>query len=197
MTYLNFSNYSVAPPRESMPLAKSAALQTLELDPTIGEAHAVLARYRSEYEWDRAGAEVEIRRAIELDPKNPRPHGLLSQILGQQKRFDESIAETRLSQQLDPLSIGRSLNVAERLADARRYDEALTILRSLLQQDPNFANTHWDIGWVYFGMGQHDESISHFQKAFELDPDPVLGATRHYRIQSWDNETKLGTNLNG
>ena len=186
MTYLNFSNYSVALPKESMPHAKAAALRALELDSTMGEAHVALARYQSEYDWDRAGAEVEIRRAIDLDPKNPRPHSMLSQILGQEKRFDESIAETRIAQQLDPLSVGRTLNVAERLADARRYGEALSLLQSLSQQDPNFANTYWDLGWVYFGMGRHNDSILYFQKAFELDPDPVI---RGYQALSY---AKLG-----
>lgn len=186
MAYLNFSNYSVASPKESMPLAKAAALRALELDDSLGEAHVVLARYRSEFEWDRAGAEHEIRRAIELDPNVPRPHNFLSQLLSQQKKFDEAIVEATRAQQLDPLSLPRALTFGERLADARRYDEAMAHFQSLLLRDPNFANTHWDLGWTYFGKGMYRESVASYQKAFELDPDPV---TKGYLANSY---AKLG-----
>jgi TolB-like protein/cytochrome c-type biogenesis protein CcmH/NrfG len=186
MAYLNFSNYSVSSPKESMPLAKAAALRALELDESLVGAHVVLARYRSEFEWDRAGGENEIRRAIELDPNNPRPHNFLSQLLSQQKKFDEAILEASRSQQLDPLSLVRALSFGERLSDARRYDEAMAHFQSLLLRDPNFANTHWDLGWTYFGKGMYRESVASYQKAFELDPDPV---TRGYLAISY---AKLG-----
>lgn len=173
MTYLNFSNYSVAPPKVSMPLAKAAALKAMELDDSLGEAHVVMARYRSEFEWDWAGAESEIRRAIELDPNNPRPPNFLSQLLSQQKKFDEAIFQATRARQLDPLSLPRALSYGERLVDARRYDEAMAIFQALLSRDPNFANTHWDIGWAYLGKGMYRESIAPYQKAFDLDPDPL------------------------
>jgi TolB-like protein/Tfp pilus assembly protein PilF len=174
IAYLNFSNYSVAPPKESMPLAKAAALRALELDDSLSRAHVALARYRSEFEWDRVGAENEIRRAIELEPNDSRLHGFLSHMLAQQKRFDEAIAAGSRAQQLDPLSVTRNLFFAERLADARRYDEAIAQLLSVLERDPNFANAHWSLGWTYFGKGMYQESITSFQRAFDLDPDPVI-----------------------
>ncbi len=173
MAYLNFANYSVTPPKESMPLAKAAALKALALDDSLGAGYVVLARYRSEFEWDRAGGETATRRAIELDPNNPRPHALLSQLLAQQKKFDESIAEATRTQQLDPLSLARRLYLSERLTEARRYDEGISNIRSIILLDQNFATAHFDLGWAYFGKGMYQESIASFERAFELDPDPV------------------------
>src|SRR5215204_5799200 len=47
------------PPREAMPKAKAAAERALELDETLAEAHASLARVLAAYDWDWAGAEQE------------------------------------------------------------------------------------------------------------------------------------------
>ncbi len=46
--------------------AKQAAERALELDESLGEAHASLAFSRFLYDWDWAGAEKGFKRAIEL-----------------------------------------------------------------------------------------------------------------------------------
>src|ERR1700681_1212245 len=73
-TYVLFSSYDVAPANDSMPQAKAAALRALELDDSLAEAHTALGFYFSNYEWDRAGAEKEYRRAIELKPNYATAH---------------------------------------------------------------------------------------------------------------------------
>lgn len=172
MTYTVFPNWSIAPPKDSMPLAKAAALRALELDDSLPDAHLVLARYRNNFEWDRVGAESELRRAIQLDPSLPRPHVILSIILSTQKRFDEALSEAKRARELDPLSAGTGLG--ERLADARRFDEAIDQFKSVLSLEPDNANAYYQLGGAYFGKGLYQESISAFQKSYELDPDPVI-----------------------
>ena len=57
------------PPREKMPKAKAAAMRALELDETLAEAHASLARVLAIYDWDWTSAAKEFKRAIELNPR--------------------------------------------------------------------------------------------------------------------------------
>lgn len=54
--------------------AKAAALKALELDDSLGEAHASLATIRFLHEWDWPGAEREFKRAIELNPNYSEAH---------------------------------------------------------------------------------------------------------------------------
>ncbi len=95
-TYAIFPIWSVGPPKDSMPQAKAAALRALELDDSLAEAHAALGLYLHYYEFDRAGAEKEMRRAIQLNPNYATAHEWLAvDILTSLKRFDEAVAEIK------------------------------------------------------------------------------------------------------
>ncbi|MEQ1924175.1 MAG: serine/threonine-protein kinase, partial [Pyrinomonadaceae bacterium] len=67
-TYVLFPSWGIASSKESMPLAKAAALRALALDDSLAESHAALGAYLTEYEFDRAGGEEQYRRSIELNP---------------------------------------------------------------------------------------------------------------------------------
>jgi len=60
--------YAAMPPRETMPQARAAALKSVELDSSLAEPHATLARIKALFDWHWGEAEVEFRRAIELNP---------------------------------------------------------------------------------------------------------------------------------
>ena len=53
---------------EPLRKARAAVERALELDPDLAEAHSALGLVRFYFEWDWAGAEAELRRAIELNP---------------------------------------------------------------------------------------------------------------------------------
>ena len=85
-TYVLFPTYSVAPPKDTMPQAKAAALKALELDESIAEAHAALSLYLSAYGWDQSAAERELRRTIELKPNYATAHHWMGIVLAFQNR---------------------------------------------------------------------------------------------------------------
>src|SRR5437870_7694680 len=55
------------PPSEAGPKAKAAAMKALELDDSLAEAHAALARAQYYFGWDWPSAEREFKRAVELN----------------------------------------------------------------------------------------------------------------------------------
>lgn len=57
---------------KSMLKAKSAAQRAIEIDPTLAEAHASLAFFKLNYDWDWNAAEQEFRNALDLNPSYPR-----------------------------------------------------------------------------------------------------------------------------
>src|ERR1019366_8617258 len=57
-------------PNKAMPLATSAALKALELDPDLADAHASLAYVKLSYNWDLPAAAREFSRALELNPNS-------------------------------------------------------------------------------------------------------------------------------
>ena len=55
-------------PRDAWPKAESAVVKSLQLDPSLAEAHSVMGATFFFYHWDWERAQREIRRAYELDP---------------------------------------------------------------------------------------------------------------------------------
>src|SRR5712664_1664504 len=90
-------------PRELRVQARQWAEKALKLDGTLAEAHTALARV-AQQEWDWATADQEYRRAIEFNPSYPLAHIWYAQYLWAMQRFEESVAEAKHAQQLDPVS---------------------------------------------------------------------------------------------
>ena len=85
--------FEAVPPSQVTPKARAAAETALRLDPMLAEAHTVLAGLRHGYDWDWKGAELEYRRAIELNPSYAHARHWYSQLLCEMGRFDECLAE--------------------------------------------------------------------------------------------------------
>src|SRR5207244_9846903 len=113
---------------------KSAALQALELDDSLGEAHTALAAIILDYEWDFAGAERAFRRALELKPDHAVAHQLYGKCLACMGRHPEAIAAIRRAKELHPLSTIFSATLGRHgFFYARMYDQAVREFRDTLE----------------------------------------------------------------
>src|SRR5438552_2878190 len=128
--------YGILAPKEAFPRAKAAATKALALDNTLGEAHTSLAFSLDLFDWDWASAEREFRRAIELNPGYATAHHWYAWHLSEMGRNREAIAEMRKAQNLDPLSLIISADVAEILLVAHSYDQAIEQSRKTIDMDP-------------------------------------------------------------
>ena len=173
-TYVLLSGYAAASPKESLPKAKAAAAKALELDNTLGEAHASLAQAVFAYDFDFAKANQEFQRAIELNPNYATAHQWYAESgLAALGRFDEAIAEIKRALELDPLSVIINADVGTILSTARRYDEAIEQLRKTLEMDPEFYYARWNLGQVLELKGRTEEAMAEYEKAIALNDDPL------------------------
>ena len=139
--------------------ARTAANRALELDPTLGEAHAILANVAFWYEWDFPRSEAEFRKAIELNPNYPTAHHWYGETLGSQGRFDESNAEFARAVELDPVSMAILTDQGMSFVYARQYDRAIDHFKKLIEIDPNFMRTHFYLATAYEAKGMFPETI--------------------------------------
>ena len=72
-----------------MPIAKTAALKALELDPSLAEAHVSLAGIEALYERDWSAAEGNYRLALQLNPNSADAHFMYAEYLISLKRNRE------------------------------------------------------------------------------------------------------------
>ena len=172
--YVLLSGFGAASPKDSLPQAKAAAEKALELDSTLGEAHASLAQALLAYDFDFAGANREFRHAIELNPNYATAHHWYGEsVLAPLSQFEDAIAQLKRALQLDPLSMIINADVGTVLTNARRYDEAIEQLRKTLEMDPSFYYAHYNLGEALEMKGLTENAIAEYQKAIGLNDDPV------------------------
>jgi serine/threonine-protein kinase len=147
-------------------------MKALDFDEQLAEAHTALAVAEARYDWDWAGAEKEFKRAIELNPGYAAAlqwHAVFTLVI--EERFDEALAEVKLAQQIDPLSLATGVNAAIVNYFARRFEQSIEKSDKTLEMDPRFIQAYEFLGRAYEQKGRDEEAIAAFQKALELRSD--------------------------
>ncbi|UCF79217.1 MAG: protein kinase [Candidatus Eiseniibacteriota bacterium] len=145
--------------------AKDAVRTALELDSTLGEAHASLALIRTWIDWDCAGAEREFRRALELNPSGAEAHHQYSHLLAQLGRFDQAVPEMKHALELEPLSLNINACLGQVLVLARKYDEAIEQLQKTIEMNPEYYDGHGWLGFAYLLKGMYEQAADKFRES--------------------------------
>jgi adenylate cyclase len=173
---------------DTMPQAKEAILRALSLDDNSSEAHASLGLLLGNFEFDWAGAERQLKRAIELNPNAAVPRQRYGHILVNTGRIEEGLAEGRRAVELDPLSQVVNLSLGIELNAARHYDQAIAQLQKTLKIGKNFADTNYFLFEAYANKGQYREAVEVYarQKRLEGEPEQAVDAiTAAFARDSW------------
>ncbi len=160
------------PPEEAFRKAKAAVARALEIDSGLAEGHAVLGYLKIVFDYDWAGAEEELRRAIELNPNSGEAYDFYGLMLAALERYDEAIEMQRRAHEVDPLA--HRMDIATTFLRAGRYDEAMQAVTRVLQDDPHFALAHATLGWVHLLSGRPEEGTASLQKALSLSPESTM-----------------------
>ena len=147
-SYLALSDYYLSP-AATLELGKQAALKALQLDANLAETHVSLGAIRFLYDWDWPEAEKEFTQAVKLNPNSSDAHLWRGVFLAQMGRSDEGIAEIKLAESLDPLSLAVHVNAGWVYYLARRDEQAVQEWRKILDIDPHFTVTHSSI-WIAY-----------------------------------------------
>ena len=163
--YVVMTAFDIAVPTDLLTKAKTAALRALEVDRDLPEAHAELCVIWSCLDRDWDAAEDACHRAIRRKPAYWLAHTHYGLTLAAQGRFDEAVAQVRLGQALEPLSLVVHHHAAWVHLLARRYDEAIAQCRSAIDMDPNFPMAHLWMGISLEQQGLYDEAIASLDRA--------------------------------
>jgi tetratricopeptide (TPR) repeat protein len=155
------------PPADALPKAKAAAAKALEIDDSLGDAHATLGFLKLWFDWDWVGSERESKRAIDLNPNSPDGHRAYASLLSDLGRHQESLAEAKRAREADPLSLIDNTLEGAFLYYASRNDEAMASLQKTLELGPNFWIAHLFLGRAYIRKGMYPEAIIELTKARE------------------------------
>lgn len=161
------SVYGPHTPRDTLPIARSAALRAIELDEESSEAHAALGLALTWLDHDWEGGERALKRAIELEPNNATTRQWYGSWLGMLMRGAEALDETQVALQLDPLSPSAHFAHALVLSIAGHdYFAAATAEKALLHNASYLLN-RVVLGHALCRIGRHAEGIEHLRLACE------------------------------
>jgi len=173
-TYSTMTSYSYISTKDGFSQAKTAAQKALEIDPSLADAHSVLAQTLATYDWNWTEAEREFKRALELNPNVAYIHyeyGL--SYLIPMKRTDEAIKEIKRALELEPLSIPMNANLAGAYMYARQSDAALEQAKKTFDLDPTHVTARVWLANIYLSRGMYSESVALVEGTLKTHPSDL------------------------
>ncbi len=167
----------------------AAANKALQIDDSLAEPHVAMSMAKF-LEWDWAGADMEIQKAIKLNPGNVRAHTLYLYELRHRGRAMESIAEAKRAIALDPLSPFTHEVFGDAYLSARQYDLAIEQYQKALELNPSQADSRDALGWCYVYQGLYNKGIEEIHKSDGGGSDPNLSPEIAYVYAISGNQNK-------
>ena len=160
--------YDDMSPIEAKPKARKAAEHALQLDPQLGEAHAVLANVSFGYDWNFDVAEREFQRALALGQNDPTAHQWYAHYCIVRNRLQQAHEENSRTLALDPVSPLFNTVRAEIYYNARQYDEAIAQTRRVIDQYPTYWLAYIWLGSAYRVKKMYAQALEQFSQASKL-----------------------------
>ncbi len=164
-SYLLAAGSDANPNLEALPAAKAALAKAIQLDPSLGEAHATIAMIESSYYFDWNAAESEYRSAIRLSPNYVTAHHWYAEFLTMMGKFDLSEAEFDVARNLDPASPIILTDLAQLYNFEKKYQRSIATLDEVLKLDPAFHLAHTRKGYALMLLHRPQQALREFEIA--------------------------------
>jgi serine/threonine-protein kinase len=151
-------------PDDAYPRAKAAATRALQHDPDLVEAIASVGKVLCWYEWDFAGAERQLRRAVALNDNHAEAHWAFGSVLPTVGRLAEAVEEMRKALILDPLYAVYSRWLGRFLLFGGDHQGCIAQSRKTMDLNSDYAYSYLDIGSAYLELGDPEAALQWFQR---------------------------------
>jgi serine/threonine-protein kinase len=155
-------------PPDAYPRAREAADRAVALDDGLADAHVARAYGLMVHDFDWAGAESALQRAIRLNPSSADAYALYGRLCSAMGRFDEAVTLVLRGQELDPLAV--RVDVATAYLRAQRNHEGLDEARRVIELDPEHTRGLATFGWALLRTGSVAEGVAALERASATHP---------------------------
>ncbi|MBI3611287.1 MAG: tetratricopeptide repeat protein, partial [Nitrospirae bacterium] len=155
-------------------------------EPKIEEAKALTeanpqdlqTRFQLGYLYDIVGrydeAEIEYRKAVEIDSRHPFPHLNLGHVLKKKGRYRKAIEEYRAAMELGaPDPVGILNNMGSCYNSMQDFPSAEDAFKKAVEVNPKNHYAYVNLAILYETRNETAEAIGILQKAKEVVTDPV------------------------
>ena len=162
--------------------ARAAAERAIKLDGDLATPHMALAAVKMYWDFDWPGAEVEYRRANELNPSFAENRYHYAWYLVTLDRVEEAVVEHRRAQELDPLTPVHTAWLGGLYSAIGRHDEALVEAKKAIELDERVPIGWLVLGWSHFAQGRHADAVAAHERAAQLGPRWKFELARTYSL---------------
>jgi DNA-binding winged helix-turn-helix (wHTH) protein len=163
----------VAPPAEAYHEARVAALHSLAMDDSCVDAQVALGAVLFFSEWNWAGAERSLKRALQLNPNHSEGFLIYGQLLEALGGLEEGLQMKLRALERDPLSPLVHLQISLSYWNQRRYDDAIEWANKTLELDPRHPHAREHLAGAYWKKGDSDRYVAENLKHAELHGAPA------------------------
>jgi TolB-like protein/DNA-binding winged helix-turn-helix (wHTH) protein/Tfp pilus assembly protein PilF len=144
--------------------------KALALDPGLGEAYALRSRLTD----DRAAAERDLRRGLELNPSYARGYEMLADLqFAEPQQMDLANDSIDTAIALDPLTPANLHTKATFMMMRGNYPEAIILDSRALELNPDFRAALAQLGFMSGVEGNFANAVYYAERALALDPRTV------------------------
>ncbi|MEO8042655.1 MAG: winged helix-turn-helix domain-containing protein, partial [Acidobacteriota bacterium] len=165
-TYQFMMSRGFLAPKEYAPKVELAALKALQIDDSLAEAHAALGAHRL-INFDWVGAEIEIKRALDLDPNSAYANSVYAHLMLGLGRTGESLSLTIRARDLESMPSRGEDAFAYYMA--RQYDKAIELYLKTLEKNPDNAHAQILLGEAYVAKGMPADGVAAMEKGLAID----------------------------
>jgi tetratricopeptide (TPR) repeat protein len=160
-SYTVLGYYGLARPEACMPRGIQAARRAVALDSSLAEAHTALAMASLMGTWNKAEAEREFLRALELNPKylQARDWYALFYLQFAAGRLEEGVAQARQALDCDPLSSYANTLFGYTCAGAGKYTPGVQACERAVELDSESFIARWAHHFTLHLSGRFEEAV--------------------------------------
>jgi len=167
-------------PRDAYPQAQIAVRKALVTDARDAEAHAYLGETRRVLSYDLETSEVELKRAVEINPNSVVAHLFMAYLRRAQGNSDAELTEIREAVRLDPLSPVIANSEVNAFVANDRLEEAFASIKRSLEIDPNYAFFEPELALVYREQGNLNQALDIYLRLENTRGQPLAGLAITY-----------------
>jgi TolB-like protein/DNA-binding winged helix-turn-helix (wHTH) protein len=153
------ASVGLIPAEDGHRLAREAIERALALDPNLAEADSQMARLKTYVDFDWAGADASIQRAIAIEPGNPWYLDQAADSAARFGRFDEALPLARRAVELDPLSPNSWEERGEIEYYAGQPAGAEADIKKALALSPDVWPGPWLLSRIYVTQGRPEDAL--------------------------------------
>jgi DNA-binding SARP family transcriptional activator len=154
---------------DAWPRIRTHSSRAIRLDPSLGEAHAMLAQATLCHDYDWTSAERMYRIALELDPvSDVLRFSFAHYFLTGAGRIDEALDTLDRLRDILPSTPAIGYMYAMSCVYGRRYERGRDEASAVLEALPEFGLAYWVLGMAHEGLGDLDAAIRAFEAGLAI-----------------------------